>query len=105
MVRARERPWWIWPGVAILVLYIAITFLEITTAASFGLGIKSFSYMAWYMMLVPVLALAGWRLRTYMRIYEALMAVAVLVAGYAVFRQVVGPSGSETQLAQQSAGV
>jgi hypothetical protein len=105
LFRTRERPWWIWPGVAILFLYIAITFLEISTAAGLSLGIKSFSYMAWYMVLVPLIALAGWSLRTYLRIYRALIATAVLVAGYAVFRQIAGPAASEQQLAERSAGI
>ena len=105
MLNARERPWWLWPGVAVLLLYIAITFLEIPTAASIGLGIKSFSYSPWYMLLVPLLALAGWGLSTYLRIYRALIAIALLVGLYAVFRQIVGPADSERALAQQSAGV
>jgi O-antigen ligase len=106
MINRRERPWWLWPGVALLVLYIGITFLEITTAASVSLGFKSFSYQAWYMVLVPLLALAGWRLGTYLRIWRALIAVALLVAGYAVLRQVIGPAASEREFALTSgAGV
>jgi O-antigen ligase len=103
-INGRERPWWIWPGVAILFLYIGITFLETATAASFGIGIKSFRYTTWYMLAVPLLALAGWRLGTYLRISRALIAVALLVAGYAVLRQLIGPAQSEEELAQQSAG-
>jgi len=105
LLGVRDRPWWIWPGVAILVLYVAITFLEIATAANLGLGIKSFSYQAWYMLLVPLLALAGWSLPTYMRIYRSLLAVAVFVAGYAVFRKLAGPAASEQALGLRSAGV
>lgn len=101
VLNVRERPWWLWPGVAILTLYVGITFLEITTATSISIGFKSFTYMAWYMLLVPLLALAGWELATYMRIWRALIAVSVLVAGYAVVRQVIGPAASESQLALQ----
>jgi hypothetical protein len=102
VVGVRERPWWLWPGVAILALYVGITFLEIATASSFSIGFKSFTYQAWYMLLVPLLALAGWQLSTYMRIWRALIAVAVLVAGYAALRQVIGPAASERTLALQS---
>jgi hypothetical protein len=103
-INGRREPWWIWPGVAILLLYVGITFLETATAASIGIGIKSFRYTAWYMLVIPLLALAGWRLGVYLRISRALIATALLVAGYAVLRQVIGPAASEAQLAQQSAG-
>jgi hypothetical protein len=102
MINTRERPWWLWPGVAVLMLYIGITFLEIPSAASVPIGIKSFSYQAWYMVLVPLLALAGWRLGTYLRIWRGLIAVALLVAGYAVLRQVIGPAASEREFGLQS---
>jgi hypothetical protein len=105
LLNRREQPWWLWPGVAILCLYIAITFLEIATSSSLAVGIKSFSYQAWYMVLVPLLGLAGWRLRTYFRIYHSLLAIAFLVSAYAVFRQITGPAASEQALGLQSAGV
>jgi hypothetical protein len=105
MVNVRERPFWLWPGVAILLLFIAITFLETATAASISIGLKSFSYMAWYMLLVPLLALAGWHLGTYLRISRALIAITLLVGGYAVLREVIGPAESERQLALLSSGV
>jgi hypothetical protein len=101
MVHRRERPWWIWPGVAILLLYVGITFLEILTASSISIGIKSFSYSAWYMVIVPLLALAGWRLTTYLRISRAVIGIALLVASYAVLRELIGPAASERQLALQ----
>jgi O-Antigen ligase len=103
-VGTRERPWWIWPGVAVLVLYITVTFFEIFTALGASLGALSFKYSAWYMMCVPLLAFAGWQLNTYLRISRALIAVAVLVGAYAVVRLFIGPAAGEERLAYEGAG-
>jgi hypothetical protein len=104
LVKERDRPWWIWPGVALLILYIAITFFEIPTAVGMSIGVKSFRYSTWYMAVLPLLALAGWSLNTYIRISKALIAVAVLVGAYAVLRLIIGPASSEQDFALQGAG-
>jgi hypothetical protein len=104
LVKERDRPLWIAPGLALLVLFIGIAFLEIGTATSVGLGVKSFSYSTWYMTVVPLLALAGWRLGTYLDISKGIVLVTLLVAGYAVLRLLIGPSSSERIYAIESAG-
>jgi hypothetical protein len=104
LLHKRERPWWIWPGVALIFLYIWITFLEISTASSVAVGLQSFSYAALYMSVAPLLAVAGWGAGTYLRISRALVGIVLLVAGYAVLRELIGPAASERQLAMDSAG-
>jgi O-Antigen ligase len=104
LIKERDRPWWIWPGLALTCLYLLLTFLEITTAATLEVGLRSFRYSAWYMLVLPLLALAGWSLRTYVRISRALIAVALLVGGYAVVRLIIGPAASEETFALGGAG-
>jgi hypothetical protein len=104
-VNERERPWWIWPGMALTCLYILITFFEIATALSVRIGFEAFRYSAWYMLVLPLVALAGWRLGTYVRLSKAIVAITLLVAGYAVLRLVIGASSSEQAFAVESTGV
>jgi hypothetical protein len=103
-LKTRERPWWVWPGMAITLVYIVLTFLEVFTALGVSLGLISFKYSTWYLMAVPLLAFAGWSLRTYVRISRALVAVALLTFGYAAVRLVIGPAGVEATQAYFAAG-
>jgi O-antigen ligase len=105
VVKARSRPWWVWPGLALILLFIMVTFLQIWTANGVGLGLLSFKYSAWYMMVIPLLAFAGWKLETYIRISNALVLAALGVAAYAVLRLIIGVSSAEWQLAMSSGGV
>jgi hypothetical protein len=104
LIKEREQPWWIWPGMALALLYIVVTFFEISTAASIEIGARSFRFSTWYMLALPLIALAGWSLSTYVRIARALIAVAILVGGYAVLRLMIGPAASEEAFALQGAG-
>jgi hypothetical protein len=104
LIKERDRPWWIWPGIALAVLYILITFFEISTATTVDVGMRSFRFSTWYMLALPLIALAGWSLNTYIRISRALIAVALLVGAYAVLRLVIGPASSEEAFALQGAG-
>jgi hypothetical protein len=101
LINGRDRPWWIWPGVALALVYIAITLLEVLTAASIEIGLRSFRFSAWYMLAFPLLALGGWRLATYVRVSRGMVAIAVLVGGYATFRLIVGPAPEEEALGFQ----
>jgi hypothetical protein len=104
VVKERDRPWWIWPGLALACLYILLTFFEITTAASIEIGLRSFRFSVWYMLVLPLIALAGWSLRTYIGISRGFIAVALMVGGYAVFRLITGPAASEEKFALLGAG-
>ncbi len=103
-INGHDAQWWVWPGVALVGLYIAITFLEITTAFSVDIGLRSFRFSTWLMLALPLVALAGWRLRTYEQIAKSLIGITVVVAGYAVVRLVIGVAPSEEAFALQGAG-
>jgi hypothetical protein len=104
VVKSRTRPLWVWPGLALLLLYLVVSFFQIWTALGVSLGLFSFKYSNWYMMAVPLLAFAGWRLRTYIRISHALVFVGLAVGVYALFRLIVGVSGAEWQASLAAAG-
>jgi O-antigen ligase/polysaccharide polymerase Wzy-like membrane protein len=104
LVGVRERPWWVWPGVVLLLAYLGLTLIEIGTASSVALGFKAFRYSALYMTVAPLLALAGWRLRTYLDISKGIVLVTSLVSGYAVLRLIIGPAAKEASYALFSAG-
>jgi hypothetical protein len=103
--KLRTRPWWVWPGMGLLLLFIVLSFFQVWTALGVSLGLYSFKYSVWYMMAVPLLAFAGWKLSAYIRISQALVLVAFGVGAYAVFRWIVGVSGAEYELSlSQQAG-
>jgi hypothetical protein len=104
IVKQRSQPWWVLPGVALVSLYILITLLEIPTATSLEIGLRSFRFSEWYMLMLPLLALAGWSLSTYIRISRIVIVLALLLGGYALVRLITGPSASESAFAIQGAG-
>jgi hypothetical protein len=101
-VKSRTRPWWVWPGLAVTLLYIVISFFQMWTALGVSLGLFSFKYSTWYLMAVPLLAFAGWQLGTYVRIARVLVFAALAVSLYAVFRLIFGVSGPEWSAAMQT---
>jgi O-antigen ligase/polysaccharide polymerase Wzy-like membrane protein len=104
IVKERRQPWWVLPGVAFVSLYLLITLFEIPTAATFYIGLRSFRFSDWYMLMLPLLALAGWSLSTYVRISRVLIVLALIFGAYAVLRLIIGPSSAERDFALQGAG-
>lgn len=103
-IDGRDRPLWIWLGVGLIAAYVVVTFLEILTASSIALGLRSFHTSAWFLMMVVLLAVAGWRLKTYERITKAYVGATLAISTYAVFRLIVGPAPEEAAFAAGSSG-
>jgi hypothetical protein len=95
----RDRPVWIWPGVAVIGAYLAITVAGMLGAESVSGGVFAFRGTAWYIAAALLVGYAGWRTVTYHRIARGFVAAAVLVGGYATFRWIVGPAAAEQDLA------
>lgn len=100
----RDRPLWIWLGIGLIGAYAVVTALETLTASSLTLGLRSFHTTAWFLLVVPLLAIAGWRLQTYERLARAIVAATLVVSGYAVIRLIVGPASEEAAFAAGSSG-
>jgi hypothetical protein len=100
-VKSRVRPWWVWPGLGLTLLYLVVSFFQMWTALGVSLGFLSFRASQWYMMVIPLLGFAGWKLGTYVRISYALVFAALAVAGYAVLRMIIGIAGDEWIAAQR----
>ncbi|MBA2546803.1 MAG: hypothetical protein H0V15_07980, partial [Solirubrobacterales bacterium] len=98
-IDGRDRPLWIWLGVGLIAAYVVVTFLEILTASSISLGLRSFHTSAWFLAVVVLLAVAGWRLKTYERIANAYVGATLVISAYAVFRLIVGAAPEEAAFA------
>lgn len=94
----RPTGWIVWPAVLVAALYLGITAIGIFTAESTSIGYLSFRFSAWPMLAFIVIAYAGWSETTYRNMARAIVAVGALVAGYAVYRWLAGPSPEEYQL-------
>lgn len=95
MTETRSRPLRVWPSVALFVLYVILTALEVLVAPDPAVALNAFLILGLYMLLVPVLAFAGWRYATYERLAKAMVVIAAVVAAYATFRWIVGPASAE----------
>ena len=102
--RANGRVW-VWPGLAIPVLYLAVTAIGIFLAENRGAALAGVSSSAWYMSAFLLIAIAPWRPETIMRIVKGVVLVAAAVGLYAVFRKIVGSSADEITLARASNAV
>jgi hypothetical protein len=105
LAQRRQGPVVVWPGIALLMLYLLITGLEILTAPSIGWGLQAFRSAAWYILAGLVVAYMPWRPLDMQRITRGIVAVAALVIAYAIYRWRAGPSLHEYRLAISTASV
>jgi hypothetical protein len=97
-LKRRAEPLRVTPAIVIVVLYIALSLVEVFTAAGFQQGADSFRASGWHELVVFAVALACWREGTDLRIAKAIVVIALLAAGYAVLRLVIGPAERELGL-------
>jgi O-antigen ligase/polysaccharide polymerase Wzy-like membrane protein len=90
---------WLWPGVAACLGYLGLSLLEVFTAPSLDIGLRSFRLTGWYMLSFVVIGYAGWRQATYEKIARCMVVVAFVVGGYAALRWQIGPAKSEVSYA------
>jgi hypothetical protein len=98
--RTSDTRTWLWPGVLFPGLYLLLTALEIFIAPDFDAGFKSFQLAAFSISAFLLLALAPWPSATFRRIAQGVVAVALAVGLYGLFRFATGPSGEEQALAR-----
>ena len=91
----RERPLWIWPGLLMPGLYLALTFASMFASESTSAAFDSFRLAGWHMAALFLVALAPWSDARLARIARGFAAVALLVGLYAIFRKITGPGGAE----------
>lgn len=95
----RDKPTWVWPGIALTVVYITLTAITVVWADSLFGGLFGFRASAWYLAAGLLVAYARWDAPTHKRMATGFVGVAALVGGYATFRWIVGPAGAEEELA------
>ena len=96
----RLRPVYFTPGLLMLIAYIAISALAVISVSPPSSGLESFHLTAGHLSVVALVALAPWGPTTYRGLGKAVLAVAVGVAAYCVFRYVTGSAPGETALAR-----
>lgn len=99
----RARPVWIWPGMVVIGLYLALTLGAVLTADSVLLGLESFRASGWYLAVVLLIGISGWSVVTHRRIARAVVLLTIAVAAYSTLRWIIGPSAAESALALQGA--
>lgn len=99
LLRGRDRPIWLWPGVVAVLLYIFLTACEILTAPSISHGFYAFRGTAWYMLTFLLVGYGLWRPGTRGLVVKGVIVIAFLAGAYATFRLFVGPDSREQALA------
>jgi O-antigen ligase len=99
LIRGRDRPVWVWPGVVAVLLYIALTAFEMLMATDITYGFHAFRNVAWYMLAFLLVGYGLWQPGTRRLIFKGVILVALLVGAYASFRLAVGPAAQEYTLA------
>lgn len=96
-----ERPrLWLWPGVVLPGLYIALTLVEALLTDPLATGWESFRLSILPMSAVLMVALSPWARDHNREIGLAVIAVGLAAGLYALFRFVVGPAEGEEALAR-----
>jgi hypothetical protein len=100
-VSGRQRPVWMWPGVALLAVYVLLSAAEILTAASATAGLQSFRASIWYLAAVLLVAYAPWGEGARARALRLVTLAIALIGGYATLRWAIGPAPQEREQAER----
>ena len=104
LLSKRERPLWIWPSVALVLLYLLITLAQAMSADSLEQGLTGFRFSGWYMLAFVLVAYAGFTPDALVRISRGVVLVAGAVGGYALLRWLIGPADRELDSALAAGG-
>jgi hypothetical protein len=97
---------WLWPGVLLPGLYVALTLLTALLTEPLATGWESFRLAALLMSGLLLVALSPWAREHNREISIAVIAIGVAAGLYALFRFLVGPAAGEEALARTAlAGV
>jgi hypothetical protein len=104
LVSGRKRSVWVWPGVALTVLYLLVTLAQALAAESLQQSLFAFRLSAWYMLAAVLVAYAGFERGQLGRVARWIVLVALAVGAYAVLRWIIGPSAKEVEGALYGGG-
>ncbi len=102
MFGGRGRSVWVWPGLLLAFMYVGISLLQVGFSDSAGEALSSFRTSTYFLTVALVIALAPWSRKTFVAMARAAVLVGLAVGLYALFRFIVGSSGPEQILAQQT---
>lgn len=92
------------PGLVLLGAYILITLLEVEGARTRQLGFLAFHTTVFNMTVALAVAYAPWNERTRRALVHVVLACAVAVSAYAVFRYAIGPAPAERDAVRSAVG-
>jgi O-antigen ligase len=99
LLGGRQRSAWLWPGIVLLLVYLAVTVFQVLGAEDPYKGLQSFRVSSWYLAAAVVVAYAPWRPGARLTVARGVVVVALLAGGYSALRWAIGPSSKELALA------
>ena len=91
----RARRFALWPGIALAILFLAVTVGQMLLAPSVHQAFGFFRVTDWYMLSLLLVAYSQWSSATHLRIVRFALVTALLVGIYAVVQLVRGPTAAE----------
>jgi hypothetical protein len=89
------------PGVVLLLAFAMITLAQVVAAPSLSFGIHTFISTGLYLLTIVLVGASDLDSERLAVIGKGIVAIAVLVAAYAVLRDVIGPAAKERAIASQ----
>jgi hypothetical protein len=89
-------------AMGLLFAYVLITAIMVPLASDRSVAELGFKDSAWFMLIVLLIAYAGWGRDTHQRIAQAILVVATLAGIYAIYRVIAGPAVQEFRLMAQT---
>ena len=90
-----SRPIRLSVSLSLFVGYLAVTAGMMVLAPSLHVAYLGFKDSTWFMLLVPVIAWAGWGDAVFDRVSKAVLLVVLAAALYTIYRVIVGPAAQE----------
>jgi O-Antigen ligase len=87
------------PGVVLLLAFVVITLAQVIAAPSLSFGIHTFVSTGLYLLTVALVGASDLSAERLAVIGKGIVAIALLVAAYAVLRDIIGPASQERAIA------
>lgn len=100
--RRPDGPAWIWPGLALVLVYVLLSAFEILAADNVTAGMQSYRISIWYLAAALLVAYAPWPAHVRPLLLRGVVVTALAVGAYATLRWAIGPAEQERQIAMQS---
>jgi hypothetical protein len=95
-----ERSFWLWPALIAPLVYLALTAVGALLVEPVSFGLTAFKAAAWYLAAIVLVAIAPWSREVHRRMAQGIVAIALVVGLYCLFRFLTGPSVQETAAAR-----